>query len=107
MKLIQSLRLVTLSFPSLMLPPQEKDVYMQDFQTKSSCQKITGMIYQSSQSWCLWIGDEKYNQNHKRNDFFQIESVTNQEIKISFQTSLKSFSLHDSFDIKTGKLCDR
>ena len=106
MKLIQSLKRMTLVFPSLMLPPEEKDAYIPDMQVKSSCQKITGMIYRSNQSWSLWIGGEKYTPTHTKSNFFKIESVTSQEIKIVLQGSLKSFSLHDSFDVRTGELCD-
>lgn len=97
---------MTLVFPSLMLPPQEKEAYVPDVHIKSSCQKITGMIYTSNQSWSLWIGGEKYTPSHTKNNFFKIESVTSQEIKIALQGVSKSFSLHDSFDVKTGKLCE-
>lgn len=89
-----------------MLPPQDKDSYISDVSVKSSCEKITGMIYKSDQNWSLWIGGQKYTSSHIKGNSFQIEGVTNQEIKIAFEKNIKSFSLYDSFDIVTGELCD-
>lgn len=105
MKFIQNLKFMAFSFPSLMLPVHEKELQKPDSYVNSSCQKITGMIYQSVDNWCLWIGSQKYTPLAKNSNFFKIESVTGQKIKITFGENSKSFFLHDSFDVKTGDLC--
>jgi hypothetical protein len=89
-----------------MLTPQEQSIVVHQKATKETCQKITGIIFQSPQNWSLWIDGEKFTPARNKSDSFEIQNISSEYVSLKFSKEIKKFSIHDSFDVIYGTLCE-